>query len=154
MESAISYQNWPKNPIMTLFPTDDVLLKVRNRKERCHAWSLVATTRHVRTVRVLLFQDSTSTSTTVFVPSSGYTNWPCLVCFHLRSDTLLASGYRQAIPLGHPFVPTSLVSHPLKLMTSFVIFQISPSCHNLGMRFLLRGEACNTPCYKSPNQPC
>jgi hypothetical protein len=116
MESTISYRNWPENLIMTLFPMDGVVLKVRNQKERCHAWSLVATTSHVRIVSVLLFQDSTSTSTTLFVPSSGNTNWPCLVCLQLRSDTLLASCYCQAITLSHPFVPTILVIHLYRLV--------------------------------------
>jgi hypothetical protein len=32
---------------MTLILTDGVLLKVRNQKERYHAWGLVATTSHV-----------------------------------------------------------------------------------------------------------
>jgi hypothetical protein len=67
MESAISYQNWPENPIMTLFPTDGVVLEVRNRKERCHSWSPFAMTGHIQTISVLLFHDSTSTSTTLFV---------------------------------------------------------------------------------------
>jgi hypothetical protein len=126
MESAISYRNWPENPIMTHFPTDGILLEIRSRKERCHAWSPIAMTSHVWTVSVLLFQDSTSTSTTLFVPSSDYMNWPCLVCLQLRSDTLLASSYRQAITLSHPFVPTILVSRPHKLMTSFVVFWTFP----------------------------
>jgi hypothetical protein len=54
MESSFSYQNWPKNLIMTLFPMDDVLLRVRIWKERCHAWSPVATTSHARTISMLL----------------------------------------------------------------------------------------------------
>jgi hypothetical protein len=44
MESALSYWNWPKTPIMTLFPTNGVFLELRNRKERCRAWSSVAMT--------------------------------------------------------------------------------------------------------------
>jgi hypothetical protein len=152
MESVISYRNWPKNPIMTPFLTDGVLLMVRNWKERCHAWSPIVMTSHVQTLSVLLFQDSTSTSTTLFVPSSGYMNWPCLACLQLRPDTLLACGYRQAIIPSHPFVPTILVSHSLKLMTSFIVFQISSSCRNLKTRFLLWGEGCNTPCYRRLNQ--
>jgi hypothetical protein len=107
---------------MTLFPMDGILLEVRNRKERYHAWSPVAMTSHVQTLSMLFFQDSTSTSITLFVPSSGYTTWPYLVCLQLRSDTQLASCYHQAITLSHPFVLTILVSHPLKLMTSFIIF--------------------------------
>jgi hypothetical protein len=78
---------------MTLVPTDGVLLEVHNQKERYRTWSLVATTSHIRTLSMLFFQDSTSTRTTLFVPSSGYTTWPCLVCLQLRSDTLLASYY-------------------------------------------------------------
>jgi hypothetical protein len=113
--------NGPENLIMTLIPTDGVLLKVRNQKERCHAWNLVAMTSHVWTLSMLFFQYSTSTSITWFITSSRYTTWPYLVCLQLRSDTLLASCYRQAITLSHPFVSTILVSHPLKLMTSFVV---------------------------------
>jgi hypothetical protein len=37
MESTPPYWNWPKNPIMTLFPMDGILLEVRNQKERYHA---------------------------------------------------------------------------------------------------------------------
>jgi hypothetical protein len=122
MESAISYQNWPENPIMTLFPMNGVLLKVRNRKERYHAWSPIATTSHVRAISMLFFQDSTSMSTTLFVPCSGYTTWPCLVCLQHQSDTLLGSCYLQAITLSHPFVPTIQVSHLPKVMTPFVVF--------------------------------
>jgi hypothetical protein len=122
MESAISYRNWPDDLIMTLFPTNGILLEVRNRKERCHAWSPIATTSHIRALSMLFFQDSTSMSTNLFVPSSGYMTWPCLVCPHLRSDTLLASYYRQAITLSHPFVPIILVYHPLKLMAPFIVF--------------------------------
>jgi hypothetical protein len=68
MESALSYWNWPKNQIMTLFLTDGVLLGIRNRKERCHAWSFVATTSHIRTLSMLFFLDSTGMSSTLFVP--------------------------------------------------------------------------------------
>jgi hypothetical protein len=46
---------------------DGILLEVRNRKKRCHAWSLDAMTGHVRTLSMLLFQDSTGTSVTLFV---------------------------------------------------------------------------------------
>jgi hypothetical protein len=55
---------------MALISTDDVLLEVRNRKEGCHAWSLIAMTSHVRALNMLLFQDSTSTSITLFVQTS------------------------------------------------------------------------------------
>jgi hypothetical protein len=69
MKSVISYRNWPENPIMTFFPTYGVLLDVRNRKKRCHAWSLIAMTSHVQTLCMLFFQDSTGTSNSIFIPS-------------------------------------------------------------------------------------
>jgi hypothetical protein len=77
------YENWPENPTTTLVSMVGVLLVVRNRKEGCCAWSLVATTSHDRTLSMLLFQDSTDTSITLFVLSSGYT----------LSDSLLPSSY-------------------------------------------------------------
>jgi hypothetical protein len=46
---------------------DDILLKVRNRKERYRAWGLIATTSHVRTLSILLFQDSTGMSVNLFI---------------------------------------------------------------------------------------
>jgi hypothetical protein len=39
--------NWLENSITTLVPIDGVLLEVRNRKERCRAWSLIAMTSHI-----------------------------------------------------------------------------------------------------------
>jgi hypothetical protein len=53
--------------------------------------------------------------------------------------------------LNHSFVSTNLMSHPLQLMASFVVFLDSPSCRNLGTRILLRGEVSNTSCYGCPN---
>jgi hypothetical protein len=50
--------------------------------------------------------------------------------------------------LSHSFMSTNLMSHPLQLMASSVIFFNSPSCRNLGTRFLLRGESCNTLLYE------
>jgi hypothetical protein len=73
MKNVVSYWNWPENPIMTLFPMDGVLLKVRNQKENGHAWSPIATTSHIRTLSMLFFQGSIGMSITLFVPSSGYT---------------------------------------------------------------------------------
>jgi hypothetical protein len=114
---------------------DGVLLEVRNRKERCHAWSLVATTSHVRTLSMLLFQDSMGTSITLVIPSSRYTTWLCLCVSKSQSDTLLASCYRQAIPLSHPFVPTTDYSSVSSSQFNGIIhrFSYSPSCRNLGM---------------------
>jgi hypothetical protein len=67
-----------ENPIMALFPMGGVLLKVLNRKERCHAWSPGATTSHVQALSMLFFQDSTGMSIILFVPCSGDTTWLCL----------------------------------------------------------------------------
>jgi hypothetical protein len=39
---------WPENLIMTLIPTDGVLLEVHNWKERYRAWSLIAMANHAR----------------------------------------------------------------------------------------------------------
>jgi hypothetical protein len=52
---------------------DDVLLKLRNRKERCRTWSPIAMTNHIRTLSLSLFQASISTSITLFSPGSSYT---------------------------------------------------------------------------------
>jgi hypothetical protein len=59
--------NWPENPITTLVPTNGVLLEVCDRKKRCCAWSLDAMTSHIRTLSMLLLQDSTGTRITLFV---------------------------------------------------------------------------------------
>jgi hypothetical protein len=72
MESVLSYWNWLKNPIMTLFPTDDVLLEVRNLKKRCRARSPIAMTSHVQTLSMLFFHDSIGMSISLFIPSSSY----------------------------------------------------------------------------------
>jgi hypothetical protein len=59
--------NWPENLIMILIPTDSILLELRNQKGRYRAWSLVATTSQLRTLSMLLLQDSTGTSITLLV---------------------------------------------------------------------------------------
>jgi hypothetical protein len=87
---------------MTLFPTDDVLLEVCNRKERRHAWSLVAMTSHVRTLSMLFLQDSMDMSVTLFIPSSDYTTWLCLCVSNVGWIHSLLLVYHQAIPLSHP----------------------------------------------------
>jgi hypothetical protein len=47
MESAFASQNLQKDPCATFVRTDGVLLEVRNQKEGCYPWSLVATTSHI-----------------------------------------------------------------------------------------------------------
>jgi hypothetical protein len=47
MESAFHSQDLRKDPCATFIRTDGVLLDVRNRKEECRIWSLVATTNHI-----------------------------------------------------------------------------------------------------------
>jgi hypothetical protein len=65
MESVISYWNWQQNPIITLIWTYGVLLEVRNWKERCYARNLVATSSHIWTLSLLLFQGSASALTSL-----------------------------------------------------------------------------------------
>jgi hypothetical protein len=65
--------NWPENPTTTLASTDGVLLEVRNRKERCHAWSLIATASRVRTLIMLFFQYSIDMSIALLKRSFSYT---------------------------------------------------------------------------------
>jgi hypothetical protein len=107
--------NWPENPITTLVLMDGILLQVCNRKKRCRAWSLVAATSHIRTLSMLLFQDSTGTSVTLFVqtpilwPSNvGMSSTPNQVHLArlLSSYVLVASqkGFR------YPSLPPSQVS--------------------------------------------
>jgi hypothetical protein len=78
MENALSYQNWPENLIMTLFPTDGILLEICNQKERYRAWSLVTTTSHIWTFSMLF----SKTRRTWALPYSFQTLaiWPDLGC--------------------------------------------------------------------------
>jgi hypothetical protein len=87
---------------MTLFPMDGILLEVRNRKERRCAWSFIAMTSHVQTLSMLFLQDSTDMSTTLFIPSSGYTTLLCLCVSTIGRIHSLLLVYHQAIPLSHP----------------------------------------------------
>jgi hypothetical protein len=47
--------NGPENLITTLIPTDGILLEIHNQKERCHSWSLIATTSRVWIVSMLFY---------------------------------------------------------------------------------------------------
>jgi hypothetical protein len=82
-------------------------------------------TSHLRTLSKL-FLPSTGTSSTCIHLKFWLYDLALLVCVQRRSDTLLVSCYCQAIPCSHPFVPTILVSHPLNLMASSVVFQSPP----------------------------
>jgi hypothetical protein len=52
MENAFPSQNLWRDPCSTFVRTDGVLLKVRNRKEGCCPWSLVATTSHIIALKI------------------------------------------------------------------------------------------------------
>jgi hypothetical protein len=85
-----------QNPITTLVPTDGVLLEVRNRKERCRSWSLDAMIGHIRTLSMLLFQDSTSMGVTLFVQTRVI--WPSNVGMSLAPNqvhSLLLAYYQD-----------------------------------------------------------
>jgi hypothetical protein len=93
------YENWPENLTTTLVSMVGVLLEVRNRKEGCRAWGLVATTSHDRTLSMLLFQDSTHTSITLFVLSFRYTTWLGLGILNSNQVHFLILSYHRAISL-------------------------------------------------------
>jgi hypothetical protein len=57
MENTFPSQNMRKGPSAIFDGTNDVLLKVRNRKEGCCPWSLVATTSHILGLKLLLLRD-------------------------------------------------------------------------------------------------
>jgi hypothetical protein len=42
-----------EDPCATFVGTDDVLLEVHNQKEGCCAWSFVATTSHILTLKLI-----------------------------------------------------------------------------------------------------
>jgi hypothetical protein len=48
------------------------------------------------------------------------------------------------------FLPTILISS-FSMINHLSSFLVSPAFVNLEMKFLLRGEGCNTPCYSFPN---
>jgi hypothetical protein len=52
MESAFPSRNMWKDPCATLVRMDGVILEVRNRKEGCCHWSLVATTGHILALKL------------------------------------------------------------------------------------------------------
>jgi hypothetical protein len=120
------HRNGPKNLITTLVPTDGVLLKACNRKQRCHTWSLIATTSHVRTLSMLLY------SNTRLARAVPYSSQVLAIRLGFACVCPTSVGYTPCFLLSpsytliHPYVPTILVSHPLNLKASFIIFQTSP----------------------------
>jgi hypothetical protein len=150
MENALSHWNWPKNPIMTLFPMDGVLLEVCNRKVNCRAWSLVATTSNIQTSSRLFFHDSTDMGITLFILGSGYTTCLCLCESNVGPTHSLLPVIVKLYPQSSLCADYSGVS-PSQSNGTIHHFLNFLSYYNLGMRFLLRGEGCNTPCYKKPN---
>jgi hypothetical protein len=54
MEIAYPSWNLQKDPSATFIGTDGILLEVRNQKEGCCAWSLVAPTSHIVALRLVL----------------------------------------------------------------------------------------------------
>jgi hypothetical protein len=102
IENVLFYWNWLGDPIMTLFPMDGVLLEVRNRRKRRHAWSLVATTSHARTLSMLFFQDLTDTEITFFIPSYGYMTLLCLCISNSNQVHFWFFLIIELCPLGFP----------------------------------------------------
>jgi hypothetical protein len=52
MESTFPSQNLRKDPGATFIRTDSILLEVRNQKEGCCAWSLIATTSRILALKL------------------------------------------------------------------------------------------------------
>jgi hypothetical protein len=132
--------NGPEN-LITLIPMDDILLEVRNRKERCCAWSLVAMTTHIRTFSMLFFARCFWHEQYFFHSKPGYTidvaymsptsiEYTLAPCYHQTSLHLIVD--------DRAVLHIKILAPPLR-------------GSNLGMRFLLRGKGCNTPCYGFAN---
>jgi hypothetical protein len=68
-----------KDPCASFIGMDDVLLELRNQKEECYAWSLVATTSHILTLSLLLLIDLVNISPSLFVstPYLTFLNSAC-----------------------------------------------------------------------------
>jgi hypothetical protein len=122
--NALSYYNWPENLIMTLFPTNGILLLVCNQKERCHAWSPAAMTSHVQTLSMLFFQDSTDMSITLFIPCFVYMTWLCLC---VSNFDWIHSLLLVIIKL-HPwdFIIASIISQMLIMSSMYPSFSFWP----------------------------
>jgi hypothetical protein len=89
MEKCSLHWNWPKNPITTLVPIDGILLEVHNRKERGRAWSLVATTSHIRTLNMLFYSKTWLARAIPYSFQVGLYNQTLLICPQLRSNAPL-----------------------------------------------------------------
>jgi hypothetical protein len=98
MESAILPQNLWKDPCATFIGTDGVLLEVRNRKEGCCPWSLVATTSHILTLKLPASQRLMIGSlSSLFESLLDPLNSACISCT-LNQVHSLVHIYHRAIP--------------------------------------------------------
>jgi hypothetical protein len=100
-------RSWPKNSITTLVPTDGVLLEVHNQKEGYHAWSLVATTGHVRTLGMLFYSKTRLPREIPYSFQVWLYNLTLIICLQLRLNTplllviikpIFCSSYLDLIP--------------------------------------------------------
>jgi hypothetical protein len=66
----VSLLELAKGPCASFVRTDDILIKVRNQKEECRTWSLIATTSQVLALRLSLHQTLMSISLSLFVSNS------------------------------------------------------------------------------------
>jgi hypothetical protein len=129
---------------MTLFPTDSVLLEVRNQNERCHARSPVAMTSHVRTLSMLF----SKTRRTQALPYSFQVS---TIRLGFACGCPTSVGYTPCFLLSSSYAPQSSLcasySDVSSSQSNDIIhhFLNSPSCRNLRTRFLLGGGGAVTP---------
>jgi hypothetical protein len=98
MESAFPPRNLWKDPCATFIRTDGVLLEVRNRKEWCCPWSLIATISHILALKLtaslrLMFESIFLMLNTHL--TSLNSAW---ISFHRNQVCSLARVYHRAIP--------------------------------------------------------
>jgi hypothetical protein len=132
---------------MTLFPTDSVLLEVRNQNERCHARSPVAMTSHVRTLSMLFFK----TRRTQALPYSFQVS---TIRLGFACGCPTSVGYTPCFLLSSSYAPqSSLCASYSEVMTSFIIFRPPLLVGISGWGFWGGGGGgCNTPCYGNFSQ--
>jgi hypothetical protein len=99
MEDTFPSWNLRKDPCASFIRTDGIWLEVRNRKEECCAWSLVAITSHILSLTLTAFLRLVVRSLSLFVSN------PCLTFLSssctsstLNSVYSLVCVYHRAIP--------------------------------------------------------
>jgi hypothetical protein len=107
MGSAFPPQNLRKDPFATFVRTDGVLLEVRNQKEGCCPWSLVATTSHVLALKVIASRRLIIGSLSPLFESSLVFPKQCLHIAHSHASVLLDS----YLPLIHVVVVSLVLSY-------------------------------------------